>query len=128
MTMRRRNEANTPKLGWGAELIEDPQDEDLARNWWAIGLRGVIAIAFGIAALVLPATALFTLVIVFAAYALIDGVSSIVVGVRRPDGGRIRGQSARRLQREGKTRARLEAALRELAAGLSGSARLAPQP
>jgi uncharacterized membrane protein HdeD (DUF308 family) len=88
MTIRRRNEANTPKVGWGAELIDDPQDEDLARNWWAIGLRGVIAIAFGTTALVLPATALFALVVVFAAYALVDGVFSVVAGVRRPDGGR----------------------------------------
>ena len=47
---------------------------------------------------------------------------------RRPDGGRIRRQPARRLQREGETGARLEAPLRELAAGLPRSARLAPRP
>jgi uncharacterized membrane protein HdeD (DUF308 family) len=88
MTMRRRNDTKTPKLEWGAELIDDPQDEDLARNWWAIALRGVIAIVFGIAAWVLPVTALFALVVVFATYAFVDGVFSVVAGVRRPDGGR----------------------------------------
>ncbi len=54
----------------------------LARNWWAIGLRGVLAIAFGLIALFLPGATMLSLVIVFAIYAFVDGVFGIVSGVR----------------------------------------------
>ena len=53
----------------------------LARNWWALVLRGVIAVAFGVAALVAPAVVAAVLVLVFGAYALVDGVFAIVAAV-----------------------------------------------
>ena len=56
--------------------------EALARNWWAMALRGVLAIVFGVIALVLPGVTMLSLVIVFAAYALVDGVLAIVAAVR----------------------------------------------
>ncbi|HZZ64444.1 MAG TPA: HdeD family acid-resistance protein [Candidatus Baltobacteraceae bacterium] len=54
----------------------------LARNWWAIALRGVLAIIFGIVAVLLPAAALFALVIVFGAYSFVDGIFAVVASVR----------------------------------------------
>jgi uncharacterized membrane protein HdeD (DUF308 family) len=54
----------------------------LARNWWAIAIRGVAAVLFGIIALLLPAAALSGLVLVFAVYMLVDGVFAIVAGLR----------------------------------------------
>jgi uncharacterized membrane protein HdeD (DUF308 family) len=54
----------------------------LARNWWAIGLRGVFAIVFGLIALFLPGATMLSLVIVFALYAFADGVFGIVSAVR----------------------------------------------
>ena len=54
----------------------------LARNWWALALRGLVAIAFGLAAFVLPGVTLAILVMLFGAYALVDGVFAIVAGVR----------------------------------------------
>src|SRR5215831_3391467 len=45
----------------------------LARNWWAVLLRGVIAVLFGIAAFVLPGALLGSLVLVFGIYAIVDG-------------------------------------------------------
>ncbi|RAK59578.1 HdeD family acid-resistance protein [Phenylobacterium hankyongense] len=54
----------------------------LARNWWAVGLRGVCAVLFGIIALLTPTVALLSLVLVFAAYMLIDGIFAIVSAVR----------------------------------------------
>ena len=54
----------------------------LARNWWAIGLRGVFAIVFGLIALFLPVATMLSLVIVFALYAFADGVFGIVSAVR----------------------------------------------
>jgi uncharacterized membrane protein HdeD (DUF308 family) len=54
----------------------------LARNWWAIAIRGVAAILFGLFAFFTPSAALWALIIVFGAYALIDGVFAIVAAVR----------------------------------------------
>ena len=47
-------------------------------HWWALALRGAIAILFGLAALVRPGIALEALILLFGAYALVDGVFSIV--------------------------------------------------
>jgi uncharacterized membrane protein HdeD (DUF308 family) len=49
-----------------------------AGHWWALALRGAIAILFGLAALVRPGIALEALILLFGAYALVDGVFSIV--------------------------------------------------
>ena len=54
----------------------------LAQNWWAVALRGVLAILFGIAALVLPVATMLSLVLIFAAYTLVDGVFAIISAVR----------------------------------------------
>lgn len=68
----------------GHDLLTDL----LARNWWAIGLRGVLAIVFGLIALFLPGATMLSLVLVFAAYTLIDGVFSIVSAVRAAEAGK----------------------------------------
>ena len=54
----------------------------LARNWWAFALRGVVAILLGIFAFVDPGATLVVVIIVFGAYALVDGVFSIVAAIR----------------------------------------------
>jgi uncharacterized membrane protein HdeD (DUF308 family) len=54
----------------------------LARNWWALALRGLFAILFGLAAFAWPGVTLAALVLLFGAYALVDGVLAIVAGVR----------------------------------------------
>jgi len=47
-------------------------------HWWALALRGAIAILFGLAALLRPEIALEALILLFGAYALVDGVFAIV--------------------------------------------------
>jgi uncharacterized membrane protein HdeD (DUF308 family) len=47
-------------------------------HWWALAIRGGIAILFGLAALLRPGIALEALILLFGAYALVDGVFSIV--------------------------------------------------
>ena len=47
-------------------------------HWWALALRGAIAILFGLAALLRPGIALDALILLFGAYALVDGVFAIV--------------------------------------------------
>jgi uncharacterized membrane protein HdeD (DUF308 family) len=54
----------------------------LARNWWSLALRGVLAILFGIVAWVWPEITLTSLVLLFGAYLLVDGVVNIVAAVR----------------------------------------------
>ena len=55
----------------------------LARNWWMLALRGVLAIIFGLAAFLWPGLTLTVLVLLFGAYALVDGVFAVIAGVRR---------------------------------------------
>lgn len=54
----------------------------LARNWWALALRGVFAIVFGLIALLAPGVTLVALVILFGAYSLVDGFFGIIAAVR----------------------------------------------
>jgi len=50
----------------------------LARAWWAMALRGLAAILFGILTLIWPGITLEVLILFFGAYALLDGVLSAV--------------------------------------------------
>src|SRR5262245_32787747 len=54
----------------------------LARNWWALLLRGLLAIVFGLLAFVNPGITLAALILLFGAYSLVDGVFAIVSGLR----------------------------------------------
>ena len=54
----------------------------LANNWWAAAIRGVVAILIGAFAILAPAVTLTALVMVFAAYSLVDGVFAIVLAIR----------------------------------------------
>jgi uncharacterized membrane protein HdeD (DUF308 family) len=54
----------------------------LAQNWWAVALRGVFAILFGLIALFMPGATMLSLVLFFAAYMLVDGVFGIVAAVK----------------------------------------------
>jgi uncharacterized membrane protein HdeD (DUF308 family) len=60
----------------------EAMNDVLANNWWVVALRGVFAILFGIIAFAMPAITMLSLVIVFAAYCLVDGVAGIVMAVR----------------------------------------------
>jgi uncharacterized membrane protein HdeD (DUF308 family) len=54
----------------------------LAQNWWAIAIRGVCGIVFGLIALFLPGATILTLVLFFSAYMLVDGIFGVVAAVR----------------------------------------------
>lgn len=53
----------------------------IAKNWWTFLVRGLLAVAFGLAALVWPDVTLLVLVALFGAFALLDGVISILFGI-----------------------------------------------
>ncbi len=54
--------------------------ESFARNWWVIALRGLVAIVFGIIALVSPQSTILALVLVFAAFIVADGFLTLFSG------------------------------------------------
>ena len=49
----------------------------LARYWWLILLRGIAAIIFGVLAFIWPGITLLTLVLLFGAFTLVDGVLAL---------------------------------------------------
>jgi uncharacterized membrane protein HdeD (DUF308 family) len=52
--------------------------ETLARNWWAIVLRGVFAVLFGLGAFFWPGITLAVLVLFYGAYLFADGIMAVV--------------------------------------------------
>lgn len=57
----------------------------LARHWWAILIRGVAAILFGVLTFVLPGVTLAVMVLLFGAYAVVDGIFALVAAARGRD-------------------------------------------
>ena len=57
----------------------------LSENWWAVALRGAAAIVFGGLAIIWPGITLEALLILFGAYALVDGVLNVTAAVRAAD-------------------------------------------
>jgi uncharacterized membrane protein HdeD (DUF308 family) len=60
-------------------------------SWWVLALRGLVAILFGLAALLWPGLILAVLIVFFGLYALVDGILAIIAafrssgqGMRRP--------------------------------------------
>jgi uncharacterized membrane protein HdeD (DUF308 family) len=52
------------------------------KNRWLIGLRGVLAVLFGVLAFIWPGITAVALVFMFAAYAILDGILTIAAAVR----------------------------------------------
>jgi uncharacterized membrane protein HdeD (DUF308 family) len=55
---------------------------NVARRWWVLLLEGVVAIVLGITAVMWPGITLVSLVWVFAAFSMIQGVAEVVLGMR----------------------------------------------
>jgi uncharacterized membrane protein HdeD (DUF308 family) len=60
--------------------------EAMTRNWGAIALRGFIAVLLGVIAIVWPGPTVAVLVILVGAFALVEGVTNIMAGVRVREG------------------------------------------
>jgi uncharacterized membrane protein HdeD (DUF308 family) len=55
----------------------------LARNWWVVLLRGLVGILFGLAVLFAPEISLTVLVLLFGAFAFVDGILALASAIRR---------------------------------------------
>jgi len=55
--------------------------EKITHNWWLYALRGLVAIIFGILAFTWPEQAKLALVLLFGAFALVDGLFAMVAGI-----------------------------------------------
>ena len=56
----------------------------LALRWWALALRGVIAVLFGLLTFFIPGVTLISLVLLFGFYAILDGIFDIVSAMKAP--------------------------------------------
>ena len=71
------------------EVIRDEMMwNDLSHNWGWMVVRGVAAVCFGVLALLVPGITLAVLVLMWGAYALVDGIFSLLAAFRIRDQGR----------------------------------------
>ncbi len=64
-----------------------PPTHSLLCHWWALIIRGLLAIAFGVLAVILPLATIVALIALFAAFALLDGFTSLGSAVAHRDWG-----------------------------------------
>jgi uncharacterized membrane protein HdeD (DUF308 family) len=58
--------------------------ELLARRWWALALRGLLAVLFGVLTFIIPGLTLFSLVLLFGAYAILEGAFNVISAMHAP--------------------------------------------
>ena len=68
--------AHSRGLGQGALILHS-----LAKNWWALLLRGLASIVFGVLAFAWPGITILSLVLLYGAYAFIDGVFALYAAI-----------------------------------------------
>lgn len=64
---------NAPRRGFGSSF---------ARNWWAVALRGILTILFGVVLLIWPSLSLVILVALFGIFAFLAGILALVAAFR----------------------------------------------
>lgn len=72
--------------GLGAAVVASRVLPPLARHWWVFLVRGLVAIAFGLAAFFYPVATLFTFILFYAVFSIVDGLFAVVSAVRGQEG------------------------------------------
>jgi uncharacterized membrane protein HdeD (DUF308 family) len=52
--------------------------ELFTRNWWVVVVRGLLALWFGVAAIIWPGVTLMTLVLLFGGFAIAEGILALI--------------------------------------------------
>src|SRR5258706_16411406 len=65
-----------------SDVRSNPAAQTLVQNWWLFLLRGILGIIFGLLALIFPGPTMLSLVLLFSAYMLVDGIFAIVSALR----------------------------------------------
>jgi uncharacterized membrane protein HdeD (DUF308 family) len=60
----------------------NPLNGAFRQSWWLIALRGLLGILFGLVALVFPGATILSLILLFSAYMLVDGLFSLYAAIR----------------------------------------------
>jgi uncharacterized membrane protein HdeD (DUF308 family) len=63
--------------------------KSLADNWWMVLIRGLFAVIMGVLAIMMPGITLMTLLMVYGAFTVADGITAIWIGVAAKHGQRI---------------------------------------
>ena len=63
------------------EVTIEQSAHSLIRNWWVVALRGVVALVFGALTIYRPGATLAALILLFGAYAIANGVFTIVAAI-----------------------------------------------
>ena len=58
---------------------------EISKYWWVFNLRGIIAIVFGLAALLWPALTLGVIVLLFGLFALLEGLLTVISSFGKGD-------------------------------------------
>jgi len=64
-----------------------PPTNSLLCHWWALIIRGLLAIAFGVLSVVLPHVTIVVVIALFAAFVLLDGFTSLGSAIANRDWG-----------------------------------------
>ena len=72
--------------GLGAAVVASRVLPPLARHWWVFLIRGLVAVAFGLVALFYPTATLFTFILFYAVFSIVDGVFAVVSAIRGAEG------------------------------------------
>jgi uncharacterized membrane protein HdeD (DUF308 family) len=75
--------AETINIGGTAIYVAVIDVSTLARNWWVVLLRGIAGILFGLATFFVSGISLTVLVLLFGAYAFVDGLLALASAIRR---------------------------------------------
>ena len=72
--------------GLGAAVVAARVLPPLARHWWVFLVRGLVAIAFGLVAFFYPVATLYTFILFYAVFSIVDGAFALVSAVRGREG------------------------------------------
>lgn len=87
MSTRLKTGGNMSEIRSAAAAVGNRLIDRIGRLWWVLLTRGIVAVLFGIAALVWPQKSLTMLVFLIGGYLVLDGLSGLWLALRSGDFG-----------------------------------------